>query len=130
MAGHRYGITGRQASEQIAGPALPDPPPWSAGTLDARAQSGRIWLRWRLVPGDPHNDPRARSFRSDPDPAPPAATTAIVRDTPAGCGHPGASAGMGGRGLSHPQEPTPHADGSLRAPARTGALRAAGVTNG
>ena len=84
----------------------------------------------QAVPGDPQAASGTSIPRRTRAPAPPAATTAIVRDTPAGCGHPGASAGMGGRGLSHPQEPTPHADGSLRAPARTGALRAAGVTNG
>lgn len=47
-----------------------------------------------------------------------------------GSGEHGARAGMGSRGLSHPQEPTSHSDGSRRAPARTEALRSAGNTNG
>ena len=58
----------------------------------------------QAVPGGPQAASGASIPRRTGAPAPPAATTAIVRDTPAGCGHPGASAGMGGRGLSHPQD--------------------------
>lgn len=51
-------------------------------------------------------------------------------DTPAGSAGWAVQAGMGGRGPSHPQDQTPHPAGSLRVLARTGALRAAEVTNG
>ena len=49
-------------------------------------------------------DRGTRSFRRDLGPVPPAATAVVVRDTPAGYGKPGTGAGMGGRGLSHPQD--------------------------
>ena len=86
--------------------------------------SGRVTVIRTPAPGlDPSGESRA--------PLPAAATYGrAVSDTPAGSGDPGARAGMGGRGRCHPQDLTPYSDRSRRALARTGALRAAGVTNG
>jgi len=124
----RYASTGRQALRADRGAC----PPGSRlnGNRPQRPSTDRRDLvtcggGWRRVTQAVHQDlilARRSGTRRRPPPQP--------RDTPTGLRETVPLTGMGGRGRCHPQEPTPHSDGSPRAPARTGALRAAGVTNG
>jgi len=124
----RYASTGRQALRADRGAC----PPGSRlnGNRPQRPSTDRRDLvtcggGWRRVTQAVHQDlilARRSGTRRRPPPQP--------RDTPTGLWETVPLTGMGGRGRCHPQEPTPHSDGSPRAPARTGALRAAGVTNG
>jgi len=88
---------------------------------------GGIWLM-RLAPGDPMRSPgRGDLWPKIRVPVPAASSRATRR---AASVRQAAHAGMGGRGLSHLQEQPLISAGSHRALARTGDLRAAGVTNG
>ncbi len=124
----RYASTGRQALRADRGAC----PPGSRlnGNRPQRPSTDRRDLvtcggGWRRVTQAVNQD-LILAWRSGTRRRPPPQP----RDTPTGLWETVPLTGMGGRGRCHPQEPTPHSDGSPRAPARTGALRAAGVTNG
>ena len=128
MTGHR--LAALESSD--SGARLGDLPARSMSTSglvrDTFLETGGTWLK-RLAPGDPLTSPGPWDLLSKirvPVPAcfPGRATRRAASVKPA------ARAGMGGRGLSHLQELPLISAGSRRALARTGELRAAGVTNG
>ena len=128
MTGHR--LAALESSD--SGARLGDLPARSMSTSglvrDTFLETGGTWLK-RLAPGDPLTSPGPWDLLSKirvPVPAcfPGRATRRAASVKPA------ARAGMGGRGLSHLQELPLISAGSRRALARTGDLRAAGVTNG
>ena len=133
VSSHRYSDPGLGAFDQDSGACLPDPclpcplarlrpRRRSAGSGDRGGGSRCRVTRKRQRGVEP--SVQIRAARRLPPPRWPCATRR------AGCGQ---SWRRDRYGWSWPVPPagwTPHADGSRRAPARTGALRAAEVTNG
>ena len=81
----------------------PDRCPSRTEHTDALVQRGRSWTAW-LVPGDPHHRPGLDLQDEIRAPVPAAAAAWSSRHAGLGSGKSGASAGMGGRGLCHPQD--------------------------
>jgi hypothetical protein len=108
---HRRGNPGLGALRGDRGACLPDPRLNSNGTRCLRADRRDLGDCGGGCDGDPYSRPWTRSIRGEPGAAG-RRHGRFACDTPAGSGDPGAAAGMGGRGLSHPQEQTPHSDGS------------------
>jgi hypothetical protein len=128
MAGHRFTALGSSDSGARLGDLPARSMPTSGLVRDTFLETGGTWLK-RLAPGDPLTSPGPWDLLSKirvPVPAcfPGRATRRAASVKPA------VRAGMGGRGLSHLQELPLISAGSRRALARTGDLRAAGVTNG
>jgi hypothetical protein len=119
MAGHRRPPLGRQSScSRSRGlPARSTPSRSMAG--DACAEIGGIRLV-RLGPGDPLTSPGMDLLSKIRTPSP-SRRHRFVSDTPAASTVLAVRAGMGGRGLSHPQEEPLTGTGAAELRARPGA---------
>jgi hypothetical protein len=119
MADHRFCFPRLEPSFEAAGSAC-RPMPIAIWAHDALTKAGGAGLV-RSAPGDPLTSP-GRDLSSKirvPGPPPPLPGWRATRR--AGCWERVVRAGMGGRGLSHPQELPLISAGSRRALARTGA---------
>jgi hypothetical protein len=119
MADHRYLLLRLEPSFEAAGSACWPMPVafWARGALTRAGRAGLV----RPAPGDPLTSPGQDLSSKIRVPVPPVPFPAWRATRPAGCWECAAGAGMGGRGLSHPQELPLISAGSRRALARTGA---------